>query len=187
MEKALKASKIMSLWLVNAGGVLIIASALLVSVEVVIRKFFALSLGGADELSGYAFAIASTFGFAYTLHTKANIRVDAFYNFLPSSMQTLVNFLGLLLLTGFAAVVAYMAWGLVADTITHGSHSITPMRTSLIWPQVPWLFGWLFFVLTGLIITLAALLRLLRRDTQGVEALIGIKSVDDMVKEESVG
>ena len=42
------------------GGLLIIASALLVGVEVVIRKAFSLTIGGADELSGYALAISTS-------------------------------------------------------------------------------------------------------------------------------
>ena len=37
------------------GGILILGSAFLVTVEVVLRKVANYSIGGADELSGYAF------------------------------------------------------------------------------------------------------------------------------------
>ena len=42
------------------GGVVLIAAALLVGVEVVIRKAFSISVGGADELGGYALAISTS-------------------------------------------------------------------------------------------------------------------------------
>ncbi|MBE7419038.1 MAG: hypothetical protein HS128_15100 [Ideonella sp.] len=38
------------------GGLLILAAALLVSVDVALRKLANVTLGGADELSGYALA-----------------------------------------------------------------------------------------------------------------------------------
>ncbi|MEM7296313.1 MAG: TRAP transporter small permease subunit, partial [Pseudomonadota bacterium] len=51
--------------LVWIGGILILGSAGLVTVEVFGRKLFNYSIGGADELSGYAFAVATTFGLAF--------------------------------------------------------------------------------------------------------------------------
>ena len=38
-------------------GILLLASVLLISIEVVLRKFFLISFGGADELSGYTLGI----------------------------------------------------------------------------------------------------------------------------------
>ncbi|MEO6363130.1 MAG: TRAP transporter small permease, partial [Caldimonas sp.] len=49
------------------GGLLILAAAVLVSVDVILRKLFSVTLGGADELSGYALAIGSTWSFAFVL------------------------------------------------------------------------------------------------------------------------
>ena len=135
--------------LVWIGGVLLIGSALLVTVEVFLRKVFNTSIGGADEISGYAFAVATSLAFSYALFERAHIRVDALYGFFPRGMQFFVDLFGLVLLVGFAAVVAWMAWQMVGDTLTHGSRSITPMRTPLILPQLPWLIGWLLFVAFG--------------------------------------
>ncbi len=186
IEKTLKHAQTLSLWLVWAGGALIVGSALLVTAEVFLRRFFNVSIGGADELSGYAFGIATTLGFAYALHQRAHIRVDVLFNFLPRGMQIIVSFFGLALLIGFAGVVSFMAWDMVSDTLTHGSRSITPMRTPLAIPQIPWLFGWVFFVFTGVVIALAALSRLIRGDRAGANALIGVKSIDEQIEDESV-
>lgn len=39
-------------------------AAVLIGIDVVIRKFFATSIGGADELAGYALAIGTSWGWA---------------------------------------------------------------------------------------------------------------------------
>lgn len=172
IELLLNASRALSRYLVWLGGALIVASALLVTAEVFLRKFFGVSISGADELSGYAFAVATALGLAFALHARAHIRVDALYRAFPSWLRLGVDFLGLALLTAFAAIAATMAWGLVADTLTHNSRSITPLRLPLAIPQLPWLFGWLFFVFCGALVIVAAALRLLRRDRAGADKLI---------------
>lgn len=186
IEKTLKHSRVLSLWLVWAGGSLIVISALLVTAEVFLRKFFTISIGGADEISGYTFGVATAFGFAYALHERAHIRVDALYRLFPKWLQFAASFFGLALLAGFAAVVSVVAWAMVADTLTHGSRSITPMRTPLAIVQVPWLLGWIFFAVTGFIIALAAALRLVKGDKAGADALIGVKSFDQQIEDQSV-
>lgn len=168
------------------GGGLIILSALLVTLEVILRKFFNISLGGADEISGYAFGIATTLGLAHALFQRAHIRVDALYNVFPAWLKMTSNLVGVTLLAGFTAVVCMMAWQLVGDTFTYNSHSITPLRTPLIIPQVPWLIGWLFFLLCAVLLILAAVLALVRGDFKRAEALIGTKTVDEQVEEEGV-
>jgi len=93
------------------GGILILGSAALVTVEVILRKVFNTSIGGADELSGYAFAIATTLGFAFALFERAHIRVDALLIVLPRPMRIAISFFGLGLLIGFAAIIGWQAWG----------------------------------------------------------------------------
>ena len=186
LEKILKHSHTFSLWLVWAGGALIVGSALLVTVEVFLRKFFNISIGGADELSGYAFGVATALGFAYALHDRAHIRVDALYRIFPKWLQYAANFFGLALLVGFAMITSFVAWDMVADTLTHGSRSITPMRMPLAVPQIPWLFGWIFFAISGFVIILTAVHRLVKKDRAGADALIGVKSLDQQIEDESV-
>ncbi|MEO1065794.1 MAG: TRAP transporter small permease [Pseudomonadota bacterium] len=186
MTKLLILSEKFSRVLVWIGGTLIILSALLVTVEVILRKLFNISLGGADELSGYAFGIATTFGFAHALFQRAHIRVDAAYNLFPAWLKLIADFIGIILLAGFTGIVTVMAWQLVGDTITHNSHSITPMRTPLTYPQVPWLFGWVYFLFCSVLLILAAFLALLQRDVRRAENLIGAKTLDEQVEEETV-
>ena len=97
-----------------------------------------------------------------------------------------VNFFCLALFIGFASGVVAMVWSMVADTLQYGSRSITPMRVPLAIPQIPWMIGWMFFVLSGLLIGLVALKRLIAGDRAGVQALIGVKSIDEQIEDESV-
>ena len=70
--------------MVWVGGALLLAAAITVSVDVIVRKLFNLSLGGADELSGYAFAIGVAWALPFALLQRANIRIDALYGKLPA-------------------------------------------------------------------------------------------------------
>ena len=65
------------------GCALLIAASFLIGIDVVIRKLFNLSIGGADELSGYALGIASAWAFAYGLLERAHVRIDSLYVTLP--------------------------------------------------------------------------------------------------------
>ena len=175
----------LSRWLVWLGGAMILGSAFLVTVEVIIRKVFNASLAGADEISGYAFGVATTLGLAYALFERAHIRVDALFLILPRWARICLNFFGLALLIGFAAVVAWMAWGLVADTLQYGSRSITPMRTPLAIPQIPWLAGWVFFVACGVLLFIASLVATLTGDAAEAERRIGVKTLDEQIEDET--
>ncbi len=62
------------------GGALIILAAFIVGVEVLIRKVFTLSIGGADELSGFALAIGSAWAFGFALLERAHIRIDSAFH-----------------------------------------------------------------------------------------------------------
>jgi len=165
---------------------LILGSAFLVTVEVFMRKLLNVSIGGADELSGYAFGIATTLGLAFALFERAHIRVDALYALFPSPLKVLASLFGLALLIGFAGVITWTAWSMVADTLQYGSRSITPMRTPLAWPQIPWLFGWLFFIFSGSLIFFAALRAVFQRDLEKADSLIGMKSVEQQIEDETV-
>ena len=186
LEALLSRSRRLSLILTWIGGVLIVLSAFLVTLEVILRKLFNVSLGGADEISGYAFGVATAFALSFALFERAHIRVDALMGVIPRSLHPFVNMLGLILLIGFAGVVTTMVWSMVGDTLQHGSRSITPMRVPLAIPQIPWLMGWMLFVATGVLLGLVAVKRYLAGDQAGVQDLIGVKSIDEQIEDESV-
>ncbi len=186
LDFALGATRRISLGLTWFAGILIVGSAFLVTTEVILRKLLNVSLGGADEISGYAFGVATTLSLSYALFERAHIRVDALVGVMPRWLRTPVNLFGLVLLVGFAAVVVAMVWSMVLDTLEYGSRSITPMRVPLAIPQIPWMLGWMFFVFSGCLIGIAAVVRWIQGDDAAVHGLIGIKSLDEQIEDETV-
>ncbi|MEH6633284.1 MAG: TRAP transporter small permease [Halopseudomonas aestusnigri] len=186
LDKLNKKTKHCSQVLAWIGGGMIILSALLVTVEVIIRKLFNFSFGGADEIAGYAFGIATSLSLSFALYERAHIRVDALYNFMPKTIKIISDFIGIILIVGFISVVSYMAFLLVSDTVGSNSHSITPLRVPLVFPQLPWLLGWIACAFSGLIILMTALRALIKKDLAHVQSLIGVKSTDELIEDEAV-
>lgn len=186
LDKIFNGSRTLSLWMTWLGGTLIVLSAFLVTLEVFLRKVFNISLGGADEISGYAFGVATALALSYALFERAHIRVDALLGAIPKMLHAFINLFGLLMLTGFAIVVVVMVWSMVGDTLDNGSRSITPMRVPIAIPQIPWLLGWMFFVFSGVLIAFVAIRQYFRGDEAGVQNLIGVKSLDEQIEDETV-
>ncbi|MEM7741660.1 MAG: TRAP transporter small permease [Pseudomonadota bacterium] len=186
LDKLFNGTRTLSLWMTWLAGTLIVLSAFLVTLEVFLRKAFNISLGGADEISGYAFGVATALALSYALFERGHIRVDALLGAIPKVLHPFINLLGLLMLSGFALVVVVMVWSMVGDTLDNGSRSITPMRVPLAIPQIPWLLGWIFFVFSGVLIALVAIRQYVRGDEAGVQNLIGVKSLDEQIEDETV-
>jgi TRAP-type C4-dicarboxylate transport system permease small subunit len=74
------------------GGALVLAAAVLIGIDVVLRKFFATSIGGADELAGYALAIGTAWSLGAALIDRAHIRIDSLYVLLPTRLRLALDF-----------------------------------------------------------------------------------------------
>ena len=166
------------------GGGLIIASALLVGVEVVIRKAFDLSIGGADELSGFALAISTSWALAFTLLERAHIRIDSLYVRLPVRLCAVLDLLGLALFTAFIALVAWYGFGVFRTSYELGARSLSPLGTPLVVPQLIWVLGFAVFLATALLLFVRALAALVRGDLQTVRGLVGSRTVREEIEAE---
>lgn len=167
-----------------AGGVLILAAAGLVAVEVTVRGFFRLSLGGADELSGYAVAIATSFGLAFTLLERGHVRVDALCSRLPARAAALLDLLALVALTGFLALLGQRAGLVLGDTLAFDTRATTPLATPLWIPQALWLAGFALHLLVAVPLALRAALALLAGDLETVRGLAGAPGLDEVAASE---
>lgn len=166
------------------GGLLIIASAVLVGVEVVIRRAFDLTIGGADELSGFALAISTAFGLAFALLERAHIRIDSLYVHLPVRVCALLDVVGLALLLGFFALIAWHAAGVLGTSWRLGARSMSPLATPLIIPQVLWVAGLIMFLLIAGVLLIRAMGALVRGDVVTVQRLIGSRSPSEEIEAE---
>lgn len=57
-------------------GLLILIAVLLISIETFLRKLFAISLGGVDEITSYILAISCSFSMSYAFIKQAHIRIE---------------------------------------------------------------------------------------------------------------
>ena len=166
------------------GGILLIAAALLVGVEVVIRKAFSVSVGGADELAGYALAISTSWALAFTLLERAHIRIDSLYMHLPVRLCALLDIAGLMLLTAFFALITWYGFGVFQTSWTLGARSMSPLGTPLIVPQVLWVLGLVMFLAIAVLLLARALIALIAGDLASVRRLVGSRTLREEVAAE---
>ncbi|WP_439579605.1 TRAP transporter small permease subunit [Elioraea sp.] len=166
------------------GGALVLLAAVLIGIDVFLRKVFVVSIGGADELAGYALAIGTVWALAATLLDRGHIRIDSLYMLLPTPMRILFDFAGLVLLVGFFALVFWHGMGVFQQSWVSGSRSQSALETPLVIPQAIWLIGLAMFILVGVALFIAALARVVRGNRAGASAMIGTRSSAEEVAEE---
>lgn len=166
------------------GGSLLLASAFLVSADVLLRKLFLVSFGGADELSGYAFAIGTTWALSFTLLRRANVRVDALYAHLPRALCAVLDLLALLALGGFVAFLTWHAWSALDTSLAFDARATTPLATPLWIPQSLWLAGFVLFMLTIVPLVIRTALALVSGDLGTVRRLAGARTIEEDAADE---
>ncbi len=165
-------------------GYLCLGLSIFVSVEVVMRKLFAKSLQGADELGGYVLAIGSILAFCIALIGNNHIRIDLFHYKFSHTIQALLNWLATLSMFLLSLLLAFSAARVLSETLSYGSTAPTPWATPLHYPQIPWTLGlFLFFALAGYHLFGATRLLLTGRWEQ-LRVLYQPKGSADEVKEE---
>jgi TRAP-type mannitol/chloroaromatic compound transport system permease small subunit len=167
------------------GGAILLASAILVSVDVTIRKLFSLSIGGADEISGYAFAIGIAWAFPFALLRRANVRIDALYQHLPARVAALLDIVALIALAVFVTLLTRYAWEVVAGSWRLGALSNSQLKVPLWIPQGLWFLGLALFFATTVVLTLRTALALLSGDLATVRALAGARSIEEDAADEA--
>lgn len=166
------------------GGVLILASALIVTTDVLLRKFLNVTLGGADLIAGFCLAMASAWGFAFAFLNRGHIRIDTFYVRMPARLQLAADVLGVLLMIAFFGLVTWYAIGVTEHSIRLGSRTMSTLQLPVAIPQIIWVAGLVFF-LFAMVLTLVTALVLARRQAwPEVRKLIGSRSLDDEIADE---
>jgi TRAP-type C4-dicarboxylate transport system permease small subunit len=169
------------LWL---GGALVLLAAILIGVDVVMRKFFSASIGGGDELAGYALALGTAWALAAALVERAHIRIDSLYVLFSRRMRFALDVAGLMLLVAFFGWVAWHGWSVVAQSWDAGSRSQSALQTPVAIPQFIWLLGLLGFVAVGTLLLLHVVMLAARGQYSAVAKLIGTRSAEEEVDDE---
>jgi len=166
------------------GGFALLGCALLIALDLILRKTFDISLGGADEIAGYTLAITSAWAFPVTLLKRSHIRVDILYARLGLKPRVLLDLFALACMAVLVSALAVHAWQVLWDSIEYRSVSNTPLQVPQWLPQSIWFAGYLFFALTLLSLAVVSLGHLLRGRWSAVSPLIGIHTVEEEIEEE---
>jgi TRAP-type C4-dicarboxylate transport system permease small subunit len=168
------------------GGGLILLAAFVVSFDVVIRKLFNISLGGADEFSGFALAIGSAWAFGFALLERAHIRIDSVYTTLPRPARAVLDILGLSVFGIFMSLMAWQGTGVFMESVRNSTVTLSAMAWPLRYPQFLWIAGLWWFVAIVVLLWIRAVLTIIRGDFLLVQKQIGSKTVQEEVNEEMV-
>ena len=169
------------------GGGAHLAAAIMVTIDVVLRKVFSVTMSGSDEMSGYVFAAGTTWAYSYCVLHRSNIRIDAVYNLLPRRLCGALDIVGVVLLLIFNAVLTRHAWEAFATSYVRDSVSITTLATPLWIPQLFWVVGLIAFQLTLIFVAVYATLRYWQRDDAAVNRIAGVPTVAEEVEAETRG
>lgn len=179
LDKSEKISQIAA-W---CSGLLLFLASIMIAIEVVLRKAFAVSIGGADELSSYALAISCTWGFSYALFKKSHIRIDVLYSRLPKGGRAFFDLLAYGLLFIYLLTLSYFAFLVVKTSVLKHSVANTPLATPLWIPQTLWLLGLFWFGFMIFLILAATCYYRLRGNPQIAIAVSGISTLDEEIQE----
>ena len=170
LQKICEAVSRLALWF---GGACILLTSVFICGEVLLRKFFNISSGGADEISGYALAISFSWALSWTVINRAHVRIDAIYTRLTVGYKAILDCLSILAMTIYSMVLTYYCSKLLSETLFLNAKSTTTLGTPLWIPQSLWLAGLFLFSITCILLTILSFSALLRGDTQRVTALVG--------------
>jgi TRAP-type C4-dicarboxylate transport system permease small subunit len=166
------------------GGALLLLASVIICVDVTLRSAFSWTVGGADELAGYALAISSAWGFSAALLHRAHIRIDTVYVRVRPRARATLDVINLAVFAAFIGFVAWYGWGVLAQSYVAGSRSLSDLETPVVVPQAIWFAGLLFFVLTALLLLARTLPAYAAGNYARVFELIGSRSAIAEAEEE---
>jgi len=158
LERTHRANEFVAL----AVGAMLVLTALFILTDVTLRQLGS-SLGGSDEIAGYAMAITASWGLGYALMKLAHVRIDLVHRRLPGGGRALLDVVAIASLALTVALVAFQCWPVLEKSLSRGSRANTPLETPLWIPQSLWFGGWVWFAASASLMLAAAIGLLLQR------------------------
>jgi TRAP-type mannitol/chloroaromatic compound transport system permease small subunit len=162
---------------------LVALAAFVIAVDVVLRKLFSVTLGGASEVSGYVLAVSTSWALALALLDRAHVRIDSLYVLLPTRVCSMLDIVGLLAFMLFAGIVTWQGWIIFEQSSTLGSRSLTPLETPLAIPQFFWVLGFAFFFVVMSLLLVRAVAAAATGRLDDVRRLLGSRTAQQELDE----
>ena len=141
LGRSLRLAETFSRAAVWAGGALTLGAVFLIAYDILVRKFFNITVGGADELSSYVFAISTSWALAFVVLQRANVRVDVIYERLPVRVSAFLDWLSLVALGVFMVFLTWHAYSVAETSFVRNAAANTPLATPLWIPQLGMAIG----------------------------------------------
>jgi TRAP-type C4-dicarboxylate transport system permease small subunit len=170
-------------------GLLLTVSACLIGLDIALREIFVVTIGGANELSGYALAVSSSWGCTVALVHRMHVRIDSVYTHLSARIRAVLDMVGLAAFIYFLAFVTFYAWKVLEQSIESNSHSISALGAPLAIPQAVWFAGFVVFLGVASVYLLRAMLAFAKGDLRRLRELLGARSIEEEMEfeKESLG
>ena len=160
-------------------GLLLTLSAFLIGLDILLRETIVVTIGGANELSGYALAVSSSWGCMVALVHRMHVRIDSVYTHLTPRIRALLDIVGLASFIYFLSFVTFYAYKVLEQSIESDTHSISALGAPLAIPQAVWFAGFVVFLIVAAIYLLRAMLAFAKGDLRRVRELLGARSVEE--------
>jgi TRAP-type C4-dicarboxylate transport system permease small subunit len=118
--------------------------------------------------------------------SRSHIRIDLLHDFLPLALRNLLNFAAILALTISAAMLSWMAWIALDESILFNATAQTPWATPLRYPQSAWLAALAVFAAVCLIQLIRGGLLARRGDWVRIDKIYGPRGAKEELDEELV-
>ncbi len=165
-------------------GFMMISLSLLITTETIVRKLFSISLGGVDELSGYAIAIGAPLAFSVASIELSNIRINLFYGQLPRSARATLNLISVLGIAVLALFFLVFSYQTLTETIGYRALAQTPWATPLVYPQSFWFAAIAYFAVTSAWVARRAVVLFLRGSLDTLADAFGPERVEEELETE---
>mgnify|MGYP003576468528 CR=1 FL=1 len=178
---ALHGAARISRWLAWAGGAMLLVSAVLISLDVLFRAVFKVTVFESFELSGYAFAIATAMGMSYALASRAHIRIEVAYQNRAIRTRGWLDAFAFTVLALTALALLYWSAQMVLGNYESGARSNSSLSVPLAIPQALWLLGLAWFALLSCLYAFYGLRKCLTGQSDVAHQRLGMASLEDEI------
>lgn len=172
-----------SLWMARIGGLMLVGSSVVITMEILARKVIHIPFSVGTELSSYALAISASWSFSYALLNRAHVRIDVIRNWTPPGIRFGLDVLALGMLCAVALVLAWFAWDTVDTSRALGARENTSLGTLLVIPQGLWFAGLLWFAFVCVEQLGLVAFALVSGDRAAADAIVTTPDVADEIEE----
>ena len=171
-----------SRWLAWSGGLALLLSAGLISLDVIFRAIWKVNYFESFELSTYAFAIATAMGMAYALVSKAHIRIELVYIKLSPKWRALLDVWAYVGFAIVSLVLFYWCAQTVIGNMESGARSNTSLAIPLAIPQGLWLLGLAWLALISSLFAIFGLIKVMTGRHEEANARLGMATLQEEIE-----